>query len=188
MQVWLNTLRIRCCAFKGDIGVKLSTVLMGAGYLFNAQLAHGIFVFLIEIAFIVMMIILECQALAKFSTLGTVKREQILDPLTIQTTVNDYDNSFMILAYISCSSVCNLCFVLFWISNIKNLYKIQMDKEKGIVPNKLRDDLHDILGKKFHLTLLSLPVLGVILMNIIPIFVLIAIAFTNYDQNHMPPK
>ena len=173
---------------KGDIGVKLSTVLMGAGYLFNAQLAHGIFVFLIEIAFIVMMILFGAPALAKFSTLGTVKREQILDPLTLQTTVNDYDNSFMILLTSVVVLFVIFTFILFWISNIKNLYNIQMDKEKGIVPNKLRDDLHDMVGKKFHLTLLSLPVLGVILMNILPILILIAVAFTNYDQNHMPPS
>ena len=36
--------------------------------------------------------------------------------------------------------------------------------------------------------MLSLPTVGVILINIIPIFVLIAIAFTNYDQGHMPPN
>lgn len=173
---------------KGNIGIKLSTVLMGAGYFFNAQIVHGILVFLIEALFIVMMAVYGGPALAKFSTLGTVKREQILDPLTLQTTVNDYDNSFMILLTSIVVIFVIFVFVLFWINNIKNLYKIQLDKEKGISPNKFKDDLHDLVGKKFHLTLLSIPVLGIILMNILPILILIAIAFTNYDQNHMPPS
>ena len=173
---------------KGNAGVKLSAILMGAGYFSNAQIAHGLFVFLIEAAFIVMMVIFGIPSLAKFSTLGTVKREQVFDPLTMQSTVNDYDNSFMILLVSVVIIFTIFAFVLFWISNIKALYKIQKDKEKGIQPNKLKDDLHDLVGKKFHITLLSLPVLGIILMNILPILILIAIAFTNYDQNHMPPN
>ena len=82
---------------KGNTGVKLSAVLMGAGYLINAQIVHGILVFLVEAAFIIMMVMYGGPALSKFSTLGTVKREQVFDPLTMQSTVNDYDNSFMIL-------------------------------------------------------------------------------------------
>ena len=45
-----------------------------------------------------------------------------------------------------------------------------------------------MINDKFHITLLTLPVIGVIIMNVIPILVLIAVAFTNYDQNHMPPN
>lgn len=36
-------------------------------------------------------------------------------------------------------------------------------------------------------TLLTLPVLGVVVFTIVPLFILIAVAFTNYDQQHMPP-
>ncbi len=173
---------------KGNIGVKLSTVFMGAGYLFNKQIIHGLLIFIVEICFIVMMILFGAPALSKFGTLGTVQREQVFDPLTMQSTVNDYDNSFMILLTSVVVLFTIFMFIVFWISNIKNLYKIQMDAKRGIKPNTFKDDLHDMVGSKFHLTLLSLPVLGVVLMNILPILILIAIAFTNYDQNHMPPN
>ena len=43
------------------------------------------------------------------------------------------------------------------------------------------------LNEKFYVTLLTLPVLGVVVFTIIPLFILIAVAFTNYDQQHMPP-
>ena len=42
--------------------------------------------------------------------------------------------------------------------------------------------------EKFHITLLTLPVLGVVIFTFIPILLLIFVAFTNYDQNHMPPN
>lgn len=45
-----------------------------------------------------------------------------------------------------------------------------------------------MLNDKFHFTLLALPVLGVIIFNIMPLVVMICIAFTNYDKSHMPPK
>ena len=41
--------------------------------------------------------------------------------------------------------------------------------------------------EKFHITLLTLPVLGVVIFTMIPILLLIFVAFTNYDQQHMPP-
>ena len=44
------------------------------------------------------------------------------------------------------------------------------------------------LNEKFYVTLLTLPVLGVVVFTIVPLFILIAVAFTNYDQQHMPPN
>ena len=48
--------------------------------------------------------------------------------------------------------------------------------------------LSDALDRKFHRTLLTLPVLGVVLFTIIPLIVMILIGFTNYDRNHLPPS
>ena len=53
--------------------------------------------------------------------------------------------------------------------------------------NTFREDLHSLIEEKFHITLLTLPVLGVVVFTLIPILLLIFVAFTNYDQNHMPP-
>ena len=173
---------------KGNIGVKLSVVFMGMGYFFNKQVIRGILVFFIQIAFILYLVFSGGPSLAKFGTLGTIQREQVFDPVTMQSTVNDYDNSFLILLSSILALFIIFVFILFWISNIKALYMIQKEREAGHMPNSFRDDLRELIGGKFHLTLLSLPVLGVVLMNILPILILIAIAFTNYDQNHLPPN
>ena len=173
---------------KGNTGVKLSLVFMGMGYFFNQQFARGILVFLVEAAFIIYLIFSGIPSLTKFGTLGTVQREQVFDPITMQSTVNDYDNSFLILLSSILALFLIFVFLLFWISNVKSLYRLQKEKEAGHKLNSFKADLHELIGGKFHLTLLSLPVLGVVLMNILPILILIAIAFTNYDQNHLPPN
>lgn len=79
-------------------------------------------------------------------------------------------------------------FILFYIHNMKAVYRLQKKQENGEYINTFKDDMRVMVNGKFHITLLTLPTLGVIVMNILPILVLIAVAFTNYDQNHMPPN
>ena len=100
--------------------------------------------------------------LAKFSTLGTVKREAIFDPITMQNTVNDYDNSFTILLGSVCALFITFLFFLFWASNIKSMYETQKLIESRKHVNTFREDFKEILGNKFHVTLLTFPVIGVI--------------------------
>ena len=173
---------------KGDVWVKLSSVLMGTGYFARKQIINGLLVMLAEAGFIFFIAFYSVPFLADFGTLGTVKFESVFDPVTLQNTVNDYDNSFLILLNSIISIFVIIIFVIFYIANIKNVYKLQLDKESGKHINTFREDLNELVNDRFHITLLTLPVIGVILMNIIPIFVLVAVAFTNYDQQHMPPN
>ena len=173
---------------KGDVWVKLSAVLMGTGYIARKQIVNGIIMFMVEALFAVMCIGYAAPNLAKFGTLGTVQFEQVFDPLTLTSTVNNYDNSFLILLNSIISLFLMVVFVLFWIANMKAVYRLQQKKENGEHINNFREDVRSMFNEKFHITLLTLPALGIILMNIIPILVLIAVAFTNYDQQHMPPN
>lgn len=173
---------------KGDIWVKLSTIIMGAGYFARKQIINGILMLAVEVSFILLCIFFGVPNLAKFGTLGTVQAQQTFDPVTLQATMNDYDNSFMILLTSVISIFFIFVFLLLWIHNIKTVYQLQLKKSKGEHINTFREDLRAMVNERFHITLLTLPTIGVVLMNIIPILVLIAVAFTNYDQQHMPPN
>lgn len=173
---------------KGDIWVKLSAIIMGAGYFARKQIIKGLLVMLVEAAFILMLVFFGLPNLAKFDTLGDVQMEQTFDPLTMKSTINDYDNSFLILLTSVMTLFFIFVFILFWIYNIKTVYVLQCKKNNGEHINTFKQDLHSMINDKFHITLLTLPTIGVVLMNIIPILVLIAVAFTNYDQKHMPPN
>lgn len=173
---------------EGDIWVKASLLIMGAGYFARKQIVNGLLMLALQAAFILMLFVYAAPNLAKFGTLGTVQFEQVFDPLTMTSSINDYDNSFLILLNSIIALFLIFVFAAVYIHNIKNLYRLQILKREGKHIPTFKEDLKSLFNEKFHLTLLSLPVVGVVLMNIIPILVLIAIAFTNYDQNHMPPN
>ena len=173
---------------KGDIWVKLSLLVMGAGYFARKQIINGLIMIALELVFAVMCIFYAIPNLADFGTLGTVQFEQVFDPLTLTSTVNDYDNSFLILLNSIIGLFLIVTFILVYIHNIKVVYRLQKKKENGEHITTFREDVKAMFNQKFHITLMTLPCLGIILMNIIPILVLIAVAFTNYDQQHMPPS
>ncbi|MDD6810314.1 MAG: sugar ABC transporter permease [Lachnospiraceae bacterium] len=173
---------------KGDIWVKLSLFIMGAGYIARKQIINGLIMIAVQAMFVVMCVFYAAPNLAEFGTLGTVQFEQVFDPLTLTSTVNDYDNSFLILLNSIIALFIIFAFILVYIANVKTVYRLQKRKEEGHHINTFREDVKALFNEKFHITLLTLPAIGIVLMNIIPILVLIAIAFTNYDQQHMPPN
>ena len=172
---------------KGDIWTKLSLVIMGAGYIGRGQFVKGILMTLIECGFFAFTALFSWQYITKLNTLGTVQREEVFDILTMTSTVNDYDNSLLILLAGLIGILVIVAFVLLWISNMKTVYRIQEMKKNGEHINTLREDLRTLVNEKFHVTLLALPSLGLLIINIIPILFMVCIAFTNYDMNHQPP-
>lgn len=173
---------------KGDLFVKLSLVWMGAGYCRRKQFVKSILVTIFEVAVIVFTFGFAVDYVSKFGTLGTVEQEAIFNAVTMKNEFNDYDHSFMILLFSLISFVVWIIFAIVYANNIICAYKLQRWEEEGRHINTFREDVHEFLNEKFHITLLSLPVTGILVFTIIPLLVLILVAFTNYDQQHMPPS
>ncbi len=193
MKKLLGSIKKYFCDFgesvaKGDIWTKLSLVIFGLGYMTKGQVLKGILMTALEAIIIFFEIALAGPYMAKLGTLGTVQREEVLDLTTLQKTVNDYDNSLLILLYGVIGVLVLIAFVLLWISNVKAVYRIQKMKENGEHINTFPEDVKTLFNGKFYITLLTLPSIGVLLMNVIPIIFMVCIAFTNYDQNHQPPS
>lgn len=173
---------------KGDIWCKLSLLVMGAGYWGRKQIVKGIMMTLLEVVVLLFTGMFSINYIKDLNTLGTVQYESKFDPLTMKNTVNDYDNSLLILLYGIVGIIVIVAFILLYISNMKAVYRLQLMKEQGEHINTFREDLKELVNGKFYVTLLTLPSIGVILMNIIPIVFMSCVAFTNYDENHMPPN
>ena len=172
---------------KGDAFVKLSLLWWGAGYFRRKQYAKALLMTLLEIAVIAFTLNFAMAYVPKFGTLGTIQAEQVFNMQTMQTEWNDYDNSFMILLYSLFSFVIWFAAAVVCIRNVVNVYELQKQAQRGKHVNTFVEDLREYLDKKFHITLLSLPVLGIVVFTLIPMLLLILVAFTNYDQQHMPP-
>ncbi len=171
----------------GDIWVKLSLIIMGAGYFGRKQIMRGILMTLLQVGVLASIFGVFAPYMSKLNTLGTVQREEVFDIVTMKKTVNNYDNSLLILLYGIIGILVIIAFIALYIGNIKATYRIQKMQENGEKLNTFLDDLTSFKNERFHITLLTLPSLGVILINIIPILFMVCIAFTNYDENHQPP-
>ena len=172
---------------KGDLFVKLTLVWWGAGYLRRKQYVKALLMTLLEAAVILFSVNFAMNYVPKFGTLGTVQAEQVFNMKTMQSEWNDYDNSFMILLFSLCSFVIWFATAIVCIRNVVNVYALQKEAQLGRHVNTFVEDVRSYLDKKFHITLLTLPVLGIVVFTLIPILLLVLVAFTNYDQQHMPP-
>ncbi len=175
-------------AAKGDLFVKLSLIWMGAGYIRRKQFVKGILMTIFEVAVIWYTLGFAMEYVPKFSTLGTVQQESVFNIATMQTEFNDYDHSFMILLFSLISFVVWAIFAVVYLYNIVAVYRLQKRAEAGLHINTFKEDMKEYINKKFYVTLLALPVTGIVVFTVIPLLVLILVAFTNYDQQHMPPS
>ncbi|MGN0203467.1 MAG: carbohydrate ABC transporter permease [Coprococcus sp.] len=173
---------------KGDWAVKLSLIWMGAGYARRKQYIKALLMTILEVAVILFTVKISMQYVPKFLTLGTVQAEQVFNMETMKTEWNDFDNSFMILLFSLFSFVVWFAAFIVWARNIVNVYNLQLQAERGEHINSFREDMRRYIEDRFYVTMLSLPVLGIVVFTIIPILLLFFVAFTNYDQQHMPPN
>lgn len=69
---------------KGDAWVKLSLLVMGAGYIGRGQVIKGILITLVEAVFALYMAAVGVPYLSKFGTLGTVQFEKVFNVATMK--------------------------------------------------------------------------------------------------------
>lgn len=172
---------------EGDIFTKLSFVIMGISNLVRGQIVKGLLYLSVEIGFVFFMITNGLAAIAGLQHLGTQTQHMEFDEARgIDITVPG-DNSMLILLYGVTSAFLMLIFIIIWYSNIKAAIKVQKIKETGNKVPTFAKDVRDLFDSNLHKTFLTIPIIGVIILTILPLIFMIAIAFTNYDHAHQPP-
>ena len=73
------------------------------------------------------------------------------------------------------------------ISNQKAQYSSAHPNKYDGTPVSFKDTVRSLLDEKFNITILAIPVLGIVLFSIVPLLFSILIAFTNYSLGHVPP-
>ena len=171
---------------EGDWKTRISFLIMGFGQFFRHQIGRGIIFLGMEALFVWFMAVMGGGYLAGLGNLG--------EQATIKT-LNDYglevvtykDNSLKILLYGVLTIFIIAGFIWTWYINIKQNHTAQKLIEKGIRPKSFKNDLKSLADEQYYKTLLAVPLLGITVFTIIPIFFMILIAFTNYDYSHLPP-
>lgn len=173
---------------EGDVATKLSFVVMGAANLANKQYLKGLIFLFSQIAFFYWLIRNGVHALSMLATLGTQGQGLVFDERLGIEVLQEGDNSMLLLLFGIAAIVICVLLVGLYIINLKSarhIHELKVADEK--IPSTM-DDLASLLNERFYLTLMTIPLLGVLLFTVLPLLYMISIAFTNYDHTHLPPK
>ncbi len=169
---------------KGDWKTKLSYFVMGFGNIARGQILRGLLFLLFEAVFIVYMIVAGAKWLSMLPSLGKVGPHEVYNPVLDQYTTEYGDNSFKILLYGVLTIFFIIAFIYTWRVNIRQNKLSEQIIKSGKPLKSGRDDLRSLVDDNFHRTLLALPLTGILLFTVMPIFFMILVAFTNYDYEH----
>ena len=173
---------------EGDVATKLSFVVMGAANLANKQYLKGLIFLFSQIAFFYWLIRNGLRALSMLATLGTQSQGLVFDERLGIEVLQEGDNSMLLLLFGIAAIVICLLLVGLYVINLKSARNIHELKQVGKKIPSTMDDLASLLNERFHVTLMTIPLLGVLLFTVLPLLYMISIAFTNYDHTHLPPK
>ena len=194
----------------GDVWTKLSFLISGFGFFFHgreqevikreivknedgtsdvvtttthhyvSQWLRGVFYLILEILAILALIF---WGIPNFAKLGLNNLEYCyVDEWfeTICPASGKSDNAFLIVLY----SIITILILVGWfvihLSSIKGVYRSECDIKENKTIKSAKDDLHDLIDEKFYVTVLAVPVIGILLFTLIPTVMMILIAFTNY--------
>ncbi len=169
---------------KGDLYTKLSAVFMGAGLIGHKQIAKGILILLCEIAWVIYMIRTGIHSIALLPSLGDSAQEKVWNEAKQIYEYTAGDNSQQILLYGVVALFVVAAIVVLWILQMKHSYKMQKKIENGEHVPTFKEDIISLFNGNLHITLMTLPCLGILIFNIVPLVYMISMAFTEYSKEN----
>ncbi|WNZ96523.1 sugar ABC transporter permease [Streptococcus iniae] len=174
----------------GGFDIKLSAIIMGFANFANKQLIKGSLFLLSQIVFLIAFFTQIIPAVHGLITLGTQTQGMVtkeIDGIKLQVAV-DGDNSMLMLIFGLVALIFCLVFAYIYWCNLKSVATLYQLKNEGSHIPSFKEDVLTLTNGRFHMTLMAVPLIGVLLFTILPLVYMICLAFTNYDHNHLPPK
>ncbi len=171
---------------KGDIFTKISYVIMGFGNIARGQVIKGFIFFALEAAYIAFMVFFGGFYLSQFFILQVQPEIVVTDTGRggVIETLKYSVKSEHVLLYGILAILATVAFLVLYVASTKSARKCEEAVKSGKKPAKFSQELKDLLDSKFHTTLLSVPVILIIVFVVLPLLFMILMAFTNYgDKN-----
>lgn len=171
---------------RGNYLTRISYLIMGFGHYFRGQPLRGMLFTAFQLVFIMYMAFFGLGFLSKLDNLGDVAAVTVINEYGLEV-VEYRDNSLKILLYSTLTLFFCVGFLYTWFINVRQNGIAQKLIEQGIRPKSAKDDIRSLADSQYYKTLLALPLTGILVFTVIPIFFMILVAFTNYDYSHLPP-
>ena len=180
---------------KGNALTKGSYAIMGLSHMGRDQAAKGVIYLLIEVLFVLYMVFFGAPYLGKFfygffnkGTVGITETSDFWnDDLGIYEKVVG-DNSFKIILYGILTIFMIIFFLAIYHRSLKESRELEDLVKDGKKAVSFRKEAGELMNEKFHIPLLSLPMLGLFVFTVVPLVTMIVIAFTNYDASTEVPQ
>ena len=172
----------------GDWKTKSSYLVMGLGSIARGQVLRGLLFLLFELVFIVYMVLPQGGIfwLSKLDNLGDSgpHKEMVMQYGQSVETFVAGDNSFRILLYGVLTLFFIVALIFTWRLNIKQNKIAEGILKSGKPLRSGKDDLRSLVDDQFHKTLLALPLTGILVFTLLPLFFMVLVAFTHYAAEH----
>ena len=168
---------------EGSIVTKLSMLILGLGNIANKQIIKGLIYLALEVSFIAFMVMSGAHNISMLGSLGDKAAEEVWNEAKGIYEYSAGDDSLLILLYGIASLFIVVGFILIWVSAVRSAYKADYLKKNGKHINSFIDDIKDLFDKNLHKTLMTLPMIGILALNILPLIFMISMAFTNYSKD-----
>jgi len=160
-------------AKNGNWVTRMNFIVMGFAQYSRKQIAKGVLFTLFEIVFIVYMILVGGPNLGKLGTLGNLAGYEV------GGTSYAYDNSFTILLYSIITFIVMLIGVALYYFSIRDAKNLQDHQDIGKLGSN-GDFARSLADEKYHVVLLTIPMIGLAIFTVVPIVFMIIVGFTNY--------
>ncbi len=174
-------------AREGDARTRLNFIVMGAGLFLRGQVGRGLLYLASQVAYVVYLVTLGWQYIQKIGTLGTTTQQKVFDEEQGIYIYQAGDNSMQILLFGVLTIGLTIVFAALYFHSIRTAIRAQRRQAMGGHLPTFREDMRSLLDKRYHITLLTPPVLLVLLFTLLPLIFMVLIAFTNFDKTHQPP-
>ena len=177
-----ETISIGNALKKGDLWTRLSALVMGIGIIMHRQVIKGIMVLLCEIAFFFYMINTGFHNLSMMPSLGTEAQGKVWNEAKqiYEYTVGDNSQQILLAGVITLFVIAAI--IVLWVLQMRHSYKLQKMIERGEHVRSLKEDITALFDGNLHITLMTLPCLGILIFNIVPLVYMISMAFTTYSK------
>lgn len=159
----------------------LSALIWGVGNLIKKQFVKGVLFLTAEYLIVRYMIVIGFERLKNLVTLGELEQQKVWNEEKCVYEYFDGDRSLVILLYgVITLAVCGL-FIALLCKSIKSAARVEWLAQNEKKIPKFKDDVKGLFDDQLHVTLLTLPLMGVIIFTILPLVFMIAMAFTDYS-------
>lgn len=160
---------------------------MGSGCFRFRRIGKGLVYFFLQVSYWVYLSCFGMKYLRHIGTLGENSQLKVWDEaLQIYRRIPG-DNSVLILLFSILTILLTVIYLCLWFLNIRETGKLCILHKTGRAMDTLRDEAKSLLDDRFHVTLLSAPMVTLLLFTVLPIIFMMCLAFTNFDSSHQPP-